>query len=398
MKILNRIITVTIFSTLMLLTACEKSPKELPKASFTVSPANARAGDTIYFQNTSGGANTFEWDFGDGNGSTKENPSHIYTETDTYTIHLKITNADGSDEAYESVRISNWTTEKNMPTKRWIHSNSVVNGKLYVIGGGYSYGHGALHSVEEYDPVTDTWSTKSEMPTARQALTTSVVDGKIYAIGGGEAPNNNSYGGAESYTTVEEYNPATDIWTTKTPMLTARWGHSMSVVDGKIYIIGGSDSFPFASIPTMDMYDPATDTWAWIGELPRPVIGSAAAVVNGMIYVIGGELSGNGQRVDEYNPVTNTWTPKANMPTYRNDLSCSMLNDKIYVIGGESEGGDYLETVEVYDPATDTWTTGDPMKIPRCGLRTSTVEGKIYAIGGLVGLISTSPVVEVYYE
>jgi len=361
----------------------------------------AGVGDIIYFQNTSEAANTFDWDFGDGNGSTEENPSHIYNETNNYTIRLKVTNADGSDEASKSVRISSWTIKENMPTQRWIHSTSVVKGKIYVIGGGSNYGHGALRTVEEYNPVTDTWSTKSEMPTARQALTTSVVDGKIYAIGGGESPSNGGYAGTESYTTVEEYDPATDTWTTKSAMPTKRWCHSASVVEGKIYVIGGSDSYPFSSVPFitfLDMYDPAKDTWTGIGTLPRPMIQSGTAVVNGNIYVMGGELSGNGQRVDEYNPITNTWTPKTNMPTIRNDFSCNLLNNKIYAIGGEGVGGEILGTVEIYDPATDTWTIiADPMIHPRCGHRTSLVDGKIYAFGGLIGLSATSNV-QVYYK
>lgn len=60
---------------------------------------------------------------------------------------------------------------------------SVVNGKIYAIGGAYN--NSVIYStVEEYDPVTDTWTYKEDMPTERVYLATSVFDGKIYAIGG----------------------------------------------------------------------------------------------------------------------------------------------------------------------------------------------------------------------
>jgi hypothetical protein len=36
--------------------------------------------------------------------------------------------------------------------------------------------------------VEETWARKADMPTARFSLTTSVVDCKIYAIGGGQSP------------------------------------------------------------------------------------------------------------------------------------------------------------------------------------------------------------------
>jgi len=41
-----------------------------------------------------------------------------------------------------------------------------------------------ISTVEAYDPETDTWEKKADIPTPRWGLSTSVVDGKIYAIGG----------------------------------------------------------------------------------------------------------------------------------------------------------------------------------------------------------------------
>jgi N-acetylneuraminic acid mutarotase len=67
----------------------------------------------------------------------------------------------------------------------------VVNGKIYVIGGIAVAGTGNrqnLQTVEVYDPETDTWTQGVDMPTQRVGLSTSVVDGKLYAIGGGLTP------------------------------------------------------------------------------------------------------------------------------------------------------------------------------------------------------------------
>ena len=69
-----------------------------------------------------------------------------------------------------------------MPTARSALISSVVNGKIYCIGGYYTYNY--YNKLEVYDPMADTWEIKVNMPTARFYLTSSVVDGKIYCVGG----------------------------------------------------------------------------------------------------------------------------------------------------------------------------------------------------------------------
>jgi len=124
-----------------------------------------------------------------------------------------------------------WVKKADMPTARFCLSTSVVNGKIYAIGGD-SQNLADLKTVEEYDPTKDTWTKKTDMPTARNWLSTSVVDGKIYAIGGGTQA-------IVGLSTVEVYDPSTDKWAKCSNMPTGRRGLSSSVVNGKIYAIGG---------------------------------------------------------------------------------------------------------------------------------------------------------------
>ncbi len=103
-----------------------------------------------------------------------------------------------------------WTTKTDMPTPGQSHRTCAVNGKIYAIGGdSTNIGCNALGhpKVQEYDPLTDTWdATKTDMPTARISLTLSVVNGKIYAIGG------DTIQCSIDLSTVEEYDPQTDTW------------------------------------------------------------------------------------------------------------------------------------------------------------------------------------------
>ncbi|GMQ82909.1 MAG: hypothetical protein BMS9Abin05_2375 [Rhodothermia bacterium] len=87
-----------------------------------------------------------------------------------------------------------------MPTARHSIATSVANGKICAIGGSTGL---VFSTVEEYDPATDTWTTKTSMPGPRTALSASTVNGKIYAIGGTlTAPP--PHPGVK---TVEEYTP-----------------------------------------------------------------------------------------------------------------------------------------------------------------------------------------------
>lgn len=47
------------------------------------------------FTNTSTDGETYAWDFGDGNTSTDESPTHVYATPDVYTVTLEVTNAAG---------------------------------------------------------------------------------------------------------------------------------------------------------------------------------------------------------------------------------------------------------------------------------------------------------------
>ena len=157
-----------------------------------------------------------------------------------------------SDAQGNSLRFSTaqWTQKANMPTVRSSFSTCVVDGKIFVIGGSLrlemdEYGDLSLSTVEMYDPETDTWEGKANMPTVRSNVSVSVVDGKIYAIGGVKTKKYQVPRGfgheSKELPTVEMYDPATDTWTQKADMPTPRKTKTC-VVDGKIYAIGGSST------------------------------------------------------------------------------------------------------------------------------------------------------------
>jgi RNA polymerase sigma factor (sigma-70 family) len=266
-----------------------------------------------------------------------------------------------------------WTRKADMPTARWGLSTTVVDGKIYAFSGCYIV-------MEEYDPETDTWITKefddNHHPVEPAVVPSiSAVEGIIYIIGGMRPDNT-------ILSTFQAYDPATNEYTERTDMPTARCYLSTSVVDGKIYAIGGWSGATTQS--AVEEYDPARDTWTKKANMPTARRVLSTSVANGKIYAIGGygENDAPLSTVEEYDPATDTWIRKADMPTARAWLATSAVNGKIYAIGGQTGPATVHSTVEVYDPKTDTWMEKTGMSIARGEHSASAVNGKIYAIGG----------------
>lgn len=218
---------------------------------------------------------------------------------------------DSQLNGYATVNVIPWRSRASVPSIR-AGSNAAAanNGKIYVIGGFDYYStiepKPYFTAVDEYDPATDTWTTKSSMSIERVDLGIATANnGKIYAIGG------RNYTGCLD--AVEEYDPATDSWTTRSSMPTTRADlGGVAANNGKIYAIGGKDNGG-NYLATVEEYDPATNTWTAKASMPTPraYLGVSAAN-NGMLYAIGGyNTSGVLATVEEYNPATDTWTVKS---------------------------------------------------------------------------------------
>ena len=211
-----------------------------------------------------------------------------------------------------------------------------------------------IATVEMYDPETDTWTQKADMPTPRNT-STCVVDGKIYAIGGTSTE-------IKSFRldTVEVYNPTTDAWSKAKNMNHARAGAAMGVVDGKIYVMGGTGlpliinhAGPFLS--SIEVYTPHKNHWREIGDMPTAKSEHTASVINGKIYVMGGHFRKQGQgaknfrTIEIYHPRTGRWTQKPKMPVAKAGHKAEAINGNIYIIDGPAHNGTPFATVEVYN-------------------------------------------------
>ena len=72
---------------------------QLPTADFSFIPTFGTPPLNVNFTDQSVGAVSYNWDFGDGNTSTAQNPTHLYTDTSIYTIQLTVFDTLGCEDS-----------------------------------------------------------------------------------------------------------------------------------------------------------------------------------------------------------------------------------------------------------------------------------------------------------
>jgi N-acetylneuraminic acid mutarotase len=230
-------------------------------------------------------------------------------------------------------------------------SATVVNDKVYLIGGGDT-------AVQVYDPATGVAAhIPSTGPSngyvRRERHVAAAVDGKIYLLGGiGVASDSN---GPPNVDFMQVFNVGASQWSVLPNPINGVGIHpSACSIGGKIYLFGGGKRVydpvnlsydSLQGLSTLQVYDPATNTWTTpvTTGSPSPRMGHTASVVNGKMYVIGGYSSSDKytwflDRVDVFDPATNLWTTLKTTGTFtvRSGLGSGAINGKIYVLGGSN--------------------------------------------------------------
>jgi N-acetylneuraminic acid mutarotase len=262
-------------------------------------------------------------------------------------------------EAYDPVSNA-WTAIANFPYPYVAYpAGAAVGGRFYVIGGcqsepgtGPDCRIGSTNAVEVYDPSTNAWSSGPAMPTARNNPTAGVIDGKIYVAGGGLP-----YG--DNVTNVlEVFDPVAGTWAEKSPEPTARQDAAGAVINGKFYVAGGWDGTTQTTYARLEIYDPTTDMWTEGAPLPVPNSGltGMGVAANGLFYVIGG-VQGNAlvNTVYAYDPPADKWTSVAPIPVTGGGYLSGVgaVNGVIYVAGGQN-GFDPIANVEAFYSSPQT--------------------------------------------
>jgi N-acetylneuraminic acid mutarotase len=137
-----------------------------------------------------------------------------------------------------------------------------------------------------YNPATDTWATRA-LPGQFLSSSGGVIGGKFYIAA--------AYDGFRLPTPLYAYDPVNNSWQTKAPMSHPFHDMAGAVVNGKLFMVGGSDNFSGEDPdPELEVYNPVSNSWASRTPLPFGAAEGATVGAGGKVYYITGRVFSTG--------------------------------------------------------------------------------------------------------
>ena len=167
-------------------------------------------------------------------------------------------------------------------------SLAVIGSRIYSFGGFIEQNRCPHSNCFVYDASTDAWEKLPNLVRPRGAISAVALDGVIHLLGGRDV---------RSLDWHEVFDPATGKYrilegmrgsTPTQPFGGQRCHMGVVVLDGRIHAIGGrKDSYDF-NTGLHGVYDPATDGWSFRRPMPTARSGLSAALVGDRIIAFGG--------------------------------------------------------------------------------------------------------------
>ncbi|ARR30599.1 CPXV204 protein [Cowpox virus] len=221
-----------------------------------------------------------------------------------------------------------------------------LNKKIYIIGGVKQKGE-STNQVLSVDLSTKRLTIEPSLNDKRIGAAATVVNGRIYVIGGRD--------GSNYLNTVESWKPMDNKWRYETPINYKRSSASAVSVNNTIFVTGGlfiNDSNSMIVINNMEKLDIYKDKQWSIIEMPMARVYHGIDSTFGMLYLAGGlsvtKQYGKLEKSNEiscYNPRTNKWFDISYNIYKRSISSLCKLNNVFYVFSKD------IGYVEKYDGA-----------------------------------------------
>lgn len=278
-----------------------------------------------------------------------------------YLISGNATSGNGRDvyQSTDAVNFTQLSANADIFEPRWGHQVVNLNGLLVLTGGkDVLYNH-KNDSWTSTNGVTWTMANGNAPWSARRGHTMTVHNNKIYLIGGGTAPSV----GNINKEVWQSTDGATYTLVTSNPPFAARFYHTAVSFGGKLWVFGGTGS---ANTQLNDAWN-STDgiTWTAAVNTPFALEGATLTVHSGELYMAGGYCTGSCSpqyRKDIFKSVNgNVWTTVSGSIAYGavGQIAASYAN-KLFYFGGASTVR-YAQGSMLMPFGVATWTYSSPL-------------------------------------
>ncbi|KAJ3585298.1 hypothetical protein NHX12_014019 [Muraenolepis orangiensis] len=223
---------------------------------------------------------------------------------------------------------SSWEQLSDMRERRCCFSVVVLGETLCAIGGDSK--PGCLQSVELYCPATNSWSFACPLTTPLTGHAARVLDQRIFVCGGFDG----TYRCRASMTLYHPESGSRRL----SDMSGPRAHHCMEALGGRLYVAGGvtvtaargdaDDTAATVNQLACETYDPVADCWTAFEPLAVPHVGAGGVVLEGRLYVLGGSShrdDSDVHMVHRYDPATRRWENVGAMPGPNTDIRVAIL-------------------------------------------------------------------------
>jgi hypothetical protein len=299
-----------------------------------------------------------------------------------------------------------WTTTQPLPTGHATGPGvALLGGEVLVVGGddpsGSPIPSAYLFTESPPGSGTGSWASAGTPTIARYAPSIAVLSsGRVLLAGGDD--NGCCSGPAGTYATAELYDAAAGTWTPTGSMSVSRFGATATLLTtgpqaGRVLVAGGAQRDPLTVRGTSEIYDDASGTWGSSAAMVTAREGHTATLLDvpmgpsaGKVLVAGGsDGTSTLASAELYDPETGTWSPTAPMHDARLRHTATLLPcGLVLVAGGEDDTGNAVSTVEVYDAVTGGWSVVGAMSAARAThaaalLTAGPAAGSVLVAGGV---------------
>jgi hypothetical protein len=234
-----------------------------------------------------------------------------------------------------------WSAAASMSTARFSFGACVLAGEVYVLGG-RDNSNRQVSSVEKYSSASDTWSTVAPMPDARSSHAAVAVGSAIYVLGG--------FDGRGGIASVLKFDSMQGTWSEVAPLSQAIFRAAACVIGSDIFVLGGFSAADGEAQASVYKLNTVANEWSTLAPMPLGCAGHSASVSDGMVYIVGaGPTRKDVLRFDSALDVWITVTPAL---TAKQGGCSFVLGGCLYAAGGSSSPS----SVERYDVVNNTWT------------------------------------------